>query len=230
MHFMIQSSLPIAASVYVPPLAPIVLLAFLGAGFLVFGLAVAAAVSGAAQREGLARRLGGAAGAVAAAYAVLLFGASVASGDRTLPVGDRKVFCEIDCHLAYSIASASVPAPGRLAVSLRAWFDPSTTAAFRGNAPLTPGPRAIYLVDAAGRRLAPSPAATRAWEARHGPSAPLDQPLRPGEESTTTFVFELPPDFRSPRLFVGDPPGVESALIGHENSPGHGKAYFALPG
>jgi len=227
---MMQSSLPIAASVFVPPLAPLVLLAFLGAGFLLFGLAVAAAISAAARRGELARRLAATALAVGYVYAVLLFAASAASHDRILPVGDSKIFCEIDCHLAYSIASASAPAPARLAVSVRTWFDPSTTASFRGNAPLTPNPRTVYLVDAAGRRLAPSPAATRDWEAKQGPSAPFDQPLRPGEGATTTFVFEVPPDFRGPRLFVGDPPGVESALIGHENSPGHGKAYFALPG
>lgn len=227
---MVQSSLPIAAAVYVPPLAPLVLLAFLGAGFLLFGLALAAAVSAAARRRWLARRLAAAGLAVAYAYALPLFGVAAASRDRTLPVGDRKIFCEIDCHLAYSIAAASAPSPSRLAVTVRAWFDPSTTASFRGNGPLTPNPRTVYLVDAAGRRLAPSPAATRAWEAANGLSAPFDRALRPGEESTTTFVFDVPPDFRKPRLFVGDPPGVESALIGHENSPGHGKAYFALPG
>jgi hypothetical protein len=227
---MLQSSLPIAASVFVPPLAPLVLLAFLGAGFLLFGLAVAAAISAAARRATLARQLAAAALSVAYAYAVLLFGVSAGSKDRTLPVGDRKVFCEIDCHLAYSIEAAAAPSRSRLAVSVRAWFDPSTTASFRGNAPLTPNPRTVYLVDAAGRRLVPSPAATKEWEGGHGPSAPFDRPLRPGEESTTTFVFDVPADFREPRLFVGNPPGVESALIGHENSPGHGKAYFALPG
>ncbi len=227
---MLQSSLPTTASVFVPPLAPLVLLAFLGTGFLLFGLAVAAAVSAAARRGRLARRLAAAALTVGAAYSVLLFGAAAASADRTLPVGVRKVFCETDCHIAYSVATASAPSPSRLAVTVEAWFDPSTTASFRGDAPLTPNPRTVYLVDAVGRRLAPSPAATREWGAEHGPSAPLDRPLRPGEQSTTTFVFEMPPDFRAPRLFVGDPPGVESALIGHENSPGHGKTYFALPG
>ncbi len=226
---MMQSSLSNAA-VYVPPLAPLVLLAFLGTGFLLFGLALAAAVSAAARRRGLARRLAAAGLAVAYAYALPLFGVAAASRDRTLPVGDRKVFCEIDCHLAYSVAGAHAPSPSRLAVTVRAWFDPSTTAPFRGNAPLTPNPRTVYLVDAAGRRLAPSPAATQASEASNGLSAPFDRPLRPGEESTSTFVFDVPPGFREPRLFVGDPPGVESALIGHENSPGHGKAYFALPG
>ena len=45
--------------------------------------------------------------AVGAVYAVVLFGTAAVSSDRTLPVGDRKVFCEIDCHLAYSIASAT---------------------------------------------------------------------------------------------------------------------------
>ncbi len=225
-----QSSLPLAATVFVPPLAPLVLLAFLGAGFLLFALAVAAAISAAARRRLLARNLAASGLAVGAAYAALLFGAALASKDRTLSVGDHKVFCEIDCHLAYSIAAAAAPAPTRLAVSVRTWFDPTTTASFRGDAPLTPNPRTVYLVDAAGRRIVPSPEATRDWETRHGASAPFDRPLRPGEEATTTFVFDVPRGFEAPRLFVGDPPGVESVLIGHENSPGHGKVYFALPG
>lgn len=224
-----QSSLPLAA-VFVPPVAPVVLLAFLGAGFLLFGLAVAAAISGAAGRRPLAWNLAGVAVAIAATYAAFLLGGALVSRSRTLAAGDLKYFCEIDCHLAYSIAAAERPSPTRLAVTVRTWFDPSTTAPFRGNAPLTPNPRTVYLVDAAGRRFLPSPAAARDWEARHGPSASFERPLAPGEESTTTFVFEVPPGLREPRLFVGDPPGIESLLIGHENSPGHGRIYFALPG
>ncbi len=217
-------------AVFMPPLAPLVLLAFLGTGFLLFGLALAAALSAASGRGPLARGLGLAGLGVGATYAVLLFGAALASRDRTLAVGDRKYFCEMDCHIAYSVASAASPAPTVLAVTVRTWFDPSTTAAFRGNAPLTPNPRTVTLVDASGRRFAPSPAATRDWEAHHGPSAPFGRPLAPGEDATSTFVFTVPPDLRDPRLFVGDPPGIDSLLIGHENSPGHGRSYFALPG
>ena len=81
----------------------------------------------------------------------------------------------------------------------------------------------------AGRRYDPSPRATQAWESVHGTSTPLARELRPGESYTTTFVFELPADARGPRLFLGDPPGIERVLIGHENSPMHGRTYFAVP-
>ena len=86
------------------------------------------------------------------------------------------------------------------------------------------------MLDEAGRRYDPSPRATQAWENVHGKSTPLERELRPGESYTTTFVFELPADARAPRLFVGDPPGgIERVLVGHENSPMHGRTYLALP-
>lgn len=45
---------------------------------------------------------------------------------------------------------------------------------------------------------------------------------------TTTLVFDLPDDSRRPRLFLGDPPGIERFVIGHENSLFHRKIYFEL--
>jgi len=128
------------------------------------------------------------------------------------------------------VTAAERVGPLGQAVTLRTWFDPATIAPFRGDAPLSPGPRTVYLLDDAGRRRAPSPAATAAWEKSHGESTPLGRELRPGQSYTTTLVFDLPADARADRLFVGDPPGgIETVLIGHENSPGHGKTYLALP-
>jgi len=76
-NFMMQSSLLTArADAFVPALAPLVALAFLGAGFVFVVAVVSAGVAFAARRVRLARWLGGAGLAVAAAYAVLLFSAS----------------------------------------------------------------------------------------------------------------------------------------------------------
>jgi len=113
-------------------------------------------------------------------------------------------------------------------VTVRTWFDPGTIASFRGNAPLKPNPRDVFLLDESGRRYAVSPAGQKAMEESRGPSTPLTRVLRPGEAYTTTFVFDLPDWVRRPRLFLGDAPGVETLLIDHENSLFHRKVYFEL--
>jgi len=229
--FMMQSSLSLALTDgYVPSLAPLVALAFLGAGFVLVVAAVSAGIAFAARRVRLAWWLGGAALVIALGYAVLLVGASVASRDRTLRPGERKYFCETDCHIAYDVTSSESAGDRGRAITLRTWFDPSTIAPFRGDAPLSPGPRTVYVLDEGGRRYEPSPEATAAWQKAHAGSTPLGRELRPGESYTTTLVFDLPTGVRVTRLFVGDPPGgVEKVLIGHENSPLHGKIYLPVP-
>jgi len=224
---MIQSTLALDA--FIPPLAPVAVLALLGAGAFLAASGIGGAVALAARWFQLAECIFGCGVAVAVVYGLLLIGVALQSRERTLLPGEKKYFCEIDCHLAYSIAGSGSAGPGALAVSVTTWFDPSTIAPFRGNSPLSPNPRVVYLVDDSGRRHEPSAEATRTWETKHGPSTPLTRELRPGESYTTTFVFEVP-DGSRPRLFLGDPVGVETLLIGHENSPAHGKAYFALPG
>jgi hypothetical protein len=226
---MMQSTLTTPASdAFVPALAPLVLIAFLGTALLLVCAALGAGICLAMRRFGLARWLGGGALAVTAVYATLLVGAALFSRERTLMPGEKKYFCEMDCHIAYNVTATAAPDPATRVVTVRTWFDPSTIASFRGNGPLWPNPRTVWLVDEAGRRHEPSEAATRAWEKTHGGSTPLDRELKPGESYTTTFVFTLPPEVRAPRFFLGDPPGPENLLIGHENSPLHGKIYFAL--
>lgn len=229
---MMQSALPtaLALDAFVPVLSPLVALAFLATGFLLVCSIVGAGIAFAARRPGLARLLAGGGLAVAVVYATLLAGASLLSRERTLGPGERKYFCEMDCHIAYDVVASQAPDARTRAVTLRTWFDPSTIAPFRGNAPLRPGPRVVYLVDESGRRYEPSPGASKSWEDGHGPETPFGRELAPGESYTTTFVFEVPAEVRSARLFVGDPPGgIESVLIGHENSARHGKVFFALP-
>jgi hypothetical protein len=217
LDFMLQSMTAIALDAFVPPLAPIVLLLFLGTGFTVFCALVGAAIASAARRRALARTLGGAALAAGVVYGVLLLAASLLSRERTLAAGERKYFCEMDCHLAYSVESAS-SAEGSVRIAIRTWFDPSTIASFRGSGPLSPNPRALHLVDGAGRRYATA-----------DPVAPLSQPLRPGESYLSSFAFAVPAGVGPLRLFVGDAPGLENLIVNHENSPFHARTYFALP-
>jgi hypothetical protein len=228
---MVQSSLPLPTlDAVMPPFAPFVALAFLGTGFLLVCAVVAAGIAYAARRPALAKALGASGLAVVAVYAALLGGAAALSRDRTLRPGERKYFCEMDCHIAYDVTSAEAPDAGTRVVTVRAWFDPGTISPFRGDAPYVPAPREVYVLDEEGRRYDPSPDATRAWRSAHGGSTSLERGLRPGESTTADFVFTLPTGTRAQRLFLGDAPGgIERVLIGHENSPGHAKTYLALP-
>ncbi|MGH9365891.1 MAG: hypothetical protein ACRD1B_11610, partial [Thermoanaerobaculia bacterium] len=204
-----------APHIRMPEFAPFVVLAFLGTGFLAFAALVGGAIALAFRKPRIARWIGAGGLLVVGGYTALLFGAAFLSRERTLPPGQKKYFCEIDCHLAYSVLRAStakalgrppqlVAASGTFQiVTVRTWFDETTIASFRGYAPLTPNPRMTYLVDTAGRRYAFSPAGQKAWEDEHGPTTPLSKELRPGESYETTLVFDLPDGVRNPRLFLG---------------------------
>lgn len=226
---MMQSTLLLSGNAFVPALAPLSILALLGAAFLLASAALGAGVAVAARRLPLAKKIGGAGLAVAVVYTTLLAAVSLLSRERTLAPGERKYFCEIDCHIAYEVTDAATPDATTRAVTVRTWFDPATIAPYRGDGPLRPNPRTVWLEDDAGRRYAPSAQAAQAWEAQHGASTPLDRDLRPGQSYTTTFAFTVPAGTRAARLFLGDAAGPEHFLIGHENSPFHRKAYFALP-
>jgi hypothetical protein len=227
-------------SIFMPESAPLVVLAFLGTGLALFLVFLGLVFALATRRRVLAKWLVVAAVASAGAYlgALLLF--SFTSREENLRKGDRKYFCEIDCHLAYSLEEASrtkvlgIPPQTGAAegsfyvVTVKTWFDPKTIASFRGNGPLTPNPRGVFVVDETGRRYGVSPAGQKTFEESRGPSTPLTRILRPGESYTTTLVFDLPDWARRPRLFLGDAPGIETFLIGHENSLFHRKTYFEL--
>lgn len=241
---MTQSTLQqtIPGPVSMPPGSPLVVLAFLGTGAFVLIALGAAALCLALKRRRAAAAAGGAGALAILLYGALLVALSLTSRDRVLAPGGRKYFCEIDCHLAYSVAGverletvgvppAALGAQGRfVAVRVRTWFDPATIASFRGDSPLTPNPREAWLADGRGRRFTASAAATRAYEeARDSRSFSLfTRALPPGASYETALVFDVPADATALRLFVGDPPGVETTLLGHENSPWHGRTYFSL--
>jgi hypothetical protein len=53
-----------------------------------------------------ALRVGALVGTGAVVYIALLLGMSLASREVTLAPGQEKYFCEIDCHLAYSVVAS----------------------------------------------------------------------------------------------------------------------------
>lgn len=225
--------------VLMPPYAPLVVLAFLGtgAGVALTGLSVLGAAI--FRRVALLPWIAGLGIVLVLGYAGVLLAASITSQERILGPGETKYFCEIDCHLAYSVEDVEttptlgppldpLQAKGRYRiVRLKTWFDPSTISPKRGDSPLSPNPRVVYVEDATGERYAPVEAGTRALSASGRKSTPLTTPLRPGESYETLLVFDLPDTAPSPRLYVGVH-GMESFLIGHEDSPLHKKIWFRI--
>lgn len=225
---------------YVPPLAPVVVLAFLAVGGSLVGAALALLLAAIFRKTRLIPWILGFGVVVTVGYAGVLLADSAVSRERILVPGETKYFCEIDCHLAYSVEGVeTAPAIGPpleplrargrwRVVRLRTWFDPSTISPHRGDAPLTPNPRVVYVRDRQGRRYEPSPRAQEALLAAGRTSVPLTRPLRPGESYETLLAFDLPPDARQPRLYLGDDDAVTFLLIGHEQSPFHRKVWFRI--
>jgi hypothetical protein len=227
-------------SEFMPHFAPVVVLFFLGT-LLLLGICFLVLFYGAARRSVFFAKLGaGAAIAIAGGYLLLLCGVSFASSEQVLPPGGWKYFCEIDCHLAYSLEGAeTVAALGPelqqifahgnfVIVRVKTWFDERTISAHRGNGPLTPNRRKVILVDDTGRNFAPSPEGEAAFSRVGGSSAPLTQPLRPGESYTTDLVFDVPKDSRGLRLLITEDDPETRLVIGHENSLLHKKIYFGI--
>jgi len=227
-------------SEFVPHFAPIVVLFFLGTVLLI-AASLLILLYGAVRRSVFLARLGLAAVAtIAFGYLILLTGVSFASSEEVLPAGGWKYFCEIDCHIAYSLIGAQttavlgpemqqVSARGEfVVVRVKTWFDERTISTHRGNGPLTPNARKVILVDDSERRFALSPEGQTAFAGLIGESTPLTQPLRPGESYTTDFVFDVPRDAHRLRLLVTEDDPETRLVIGHENSLLHKKIYFGL--
>jgi hypothetical protein len=227
-------------SEFTPHFAPMVVLLFLGAALLL-GVSFLVLFYGAARRSSFFARLGaGAVLTIAAGYLLLLTSVSFASSEKVLPAGGWKYFCEIDCHLAYSLVGAQTagalgpemqqifPRGKFVVVRVKTWFDERTISAHRGNGPLTPNARKVILVDDTGRGFAPSSESQAAFARLGNSSTPITEPLRPGESYTTDFVFDVPKGARGLRLLITEDDPETRLVIGHENSLLHKKIYFGL--
>lgn len=225
---------------FTPRLAPVVVLLFLGS-VLLMGISFVVLFYGTVRRSSFFAKLGvGTALTVGIGYFLLLSGVSFASSEKVLPPGGWKYFCEIDCHLAYSVegvrsAAALGPEMQQTAahgkfeiVRVKTWFDENTISPHRGNGPLTPNRRRVLLVDERGRSFLTSPEGQLAFNRINGASTPLTQPLRPGESYTTDLVFDVPNDVNNLRLLITEDDPETRFVIGHENSLYHKKIYLSL--
>ena len=200
--------------------APLAVLGFLAAaGGLVLGIG-AALIFWFARKPTAARLTASIVGVGLALYIALLIGLSAASHATTLARGQEKYFCEIDCHLAYSVVDAKAQPEGHFVVTLRTRFDEKTTSPNRPkDAPLTPSPREVRLIDSEGREYLP--AATG--------GTPLLTPLKPADSYTTQLDFAIPKDATGLRLLINTTPAwPDHLVIGDENSWLHKKTYLSL--
>jgi uncharacterized membrane protein YedE/YeeE len=156
-------------------------------------------------------------------YSGLLFGFSAGSSSKTLARGQEKYFCEIDCHLAYSIVDVKTQSDGEwnlYSITLRTRFDETTTSPNRPkDAALTPSARDVRIIDADGREYAAT-AIT---------GTPLITPLKPAGSYATELEFRVPRNASGLRVLLSTAPGwPDHVVIGDENSWLHEKTYFAL--
>lgn len=220
--------------------APIGALLLLGTAALIFALVLVLIFSLVTKRICLAKLAGLAFLVVGALYLSLLLIFSRSSSEKVLARGQEKHFCEIDCHLAYSVidsratktlgdAGNQLIAAGQFRViTIKTRFDENTISSTRGNALLYPNSRVVVVIDANGKQFFPSGDAERLLQGSNQAGVPFTSPLRPGENYQTTVVFDLPADIQNPTLLIREGELATHFVIGHENSPLHKTARFQI--
>ena len=203
--------------------AQLAALALLGTAFLIFVAAILLIQSLIVRKLRRAKFVTLTMVAVVALYGSAVVAFSFASHYNLIARGQEKHFCELDCHLAYSVvnvAPAAASADGRqpVTVTIKTRFDETTISRARGDALLYPNPRALTLYDDRGNRYAP--------QSESGTS--FTTPLRPGGSYTTDVVFSLPAGAKAAKLLLNESDWITHAVIGHENSPFHKKTEFQL--
>jgi hypothetical protein len=213
-------------------------LAFLGAGLLFFVAGLLLVYTVIKGELAGTKVVVSSVAVVAATYIGFLLLFSLTSSETILARGQEKHFCELDCHLAYSILDVrqtKTLGPNQSTadglyyiVTIQTRFDGETTSSNRGNGTLTPNSRLASVVDAQGRRYWFSESGTKALAQLEDTGTPFTEPLRPGETYTTKLVFDLPADIANPTLLLNENAWLTHFIIGHENSPLHKKTRFQL--
>ena len=205
--------------------APIAALTLLGTGFLVLVAVIVLAQSLIVRKVRRAKVLLTVTSAIAGVYLAAILVFSFVSHQRVLARGEEKHFCELDCHLAYSVVAVKEANPvadqtgaRELVITIKTRFDETTIAPWRGNGLLYPNSRMLTLFDDRGNKYA-SISQT---------GTPLTTPLRPGESYTTDIAFRLPAAVKPARLLINEGDWITHLVIGHENSPLHKKTEFQL--
>ena len=220
--------------------APVGALAFLGTSFLLFVVGLAFIYSVVRKKFWLTKLTLLTIGLAVGLYLVILLIFSFASSEKVLARGQEKHFCEIDCHLAYSVtdvremktlgdASRLLTAAGVFrVVTIKTRFDENTISSTRGNGLLYPNSRLVTVSDENGNQYFPAAEAQSVLEKSQAAGTAMTIPLRPGESYSTTVAFDLPANIKSPTLLIREGELVTHFVIGHENSPLHKKTRFQI--
>ena len=210
--------------------APVAVLAFLGTGFILLVASIVLVQSLIVRKRGRTRLLLVVMLDVALAYLAAMVIFSLVSRDQLLARGQEKHFCELDCHLAYSIANVAqaktlsegdsqARAQGQFTIiTIKTRFDETTIGPRRGDGLLFPNGRLFTLIDDRGNRYVPTAQA----------GTPVTKPLRPGETYTTDLAFDLPTSAKPAVLLLNESAWETHLLIGHENSLLHGQTKFQI--
>src|SRR5215813_2877100 len=208
--------------------APVGALALLGTGFLLFVTGIVLIQSLIVRKTRRAKIVLIVLLLIAGTYLGTMLVFSFASRENVLARGAEKHFCELDCHLAYSILNTAQAkslgegpnqrtAQGQFTViTIKTLFDETTIAPWRGNGQLRPNGRSVTLIDEGGNRYAPVSQS----------GTPLATPLRPAESYTTELVFELPTNAKPNTLLLNEDAWETRLVIGNENSLLHKKTKF----
>jgi hypothetical protein len=201
--------------------APVAALALLGTGFVIFVAAIVLIQSLVVRKMRRAKIVLMAMCAMVALYGAGLLMFSFTSHYKLLARGEEKHFCELDCHLAYSIVNvtqSTAASSQNITLTIKTRFDETTISPRRGNGLLTPNSRVLTLFDDRGNRYPPI--------AQTG--TPLMTSLRPGESYTTEIAFSVPSSVKPARLLISEGEWITHFVIGHENSPLHQRTEFQL--
>ena len=220
--------------------APIGALAFLGTVALVFALGCLLIFAVLTRRRRLTRLMALGLVILSGLYLGLLLVFSFTSSEKVLAQGQEKHFCEIDCHLAYSVSDEKETktmgeAPNEITangtfriITVKTRFDETTINPKRGNGLLYPNSRVVTITDDQGHEYFPASQAQALLESKHDSGSPMTMPLRPGENYSTTLVFDLPANVSHPTLFIREGDSITHLIIGHENSLFHKKTRFQI--
>ena len=220
--------------------APLGALALLGTGFILLTAGLALGYSILRKKSGLMKFALMTIVLVAGLYLAVLLIYSFASSEKVLARGEEKHFCEIDCHLAYSVTDAHETkilgeAPNQATaagmfrvVTIKTRFDETTIGRNRGDRLLYPNSRVVTISDANGTQYSPSAAAQSVLEKSQAAGTAMTIPLRPSETYSTTMVFDLPADIKNPTLLIHEGESLTHFVIGHENSFLHKKTRFQI--
>ena len=220
--------------------APVGALAFLGTAFLLVVATLALIFSLVRKKFGLTKLALLTIALLAGLYLTVLLIFSFASSEKVLARGEEKHFCEIDCHLAYSVTDVQetktigeglnqLTAAGMFrVVTIKTRFDETTIGRNRGDGLLYPNSRVVTVSDVNGKQYFPSPAAQSVLEKSQAAGTPMTIPLRPSETYSTTLAFDLPAEIKGPTLLIREGESVTHFVIGHENSFLHKKTRFQI--